>query len=49
VRDNIGLKNARDSLVDKFPGDTGDGLCVGYDSGNAVSAKYRTPGTLASS
>jgi arylsulfatase len=25
---------------------SGDGLCVGYDSGDAVSAEYRTPGTF---
>jgi arylsulfatase len=23
---------------------SGDGLCVGYDSGDAVSAEYKTPG-----
>jgi arylsulfatase len=23
---------------------SGDGLCIGYDSGDAVSALYRTPG-----
>jgi len=25
---------------------SGDGLCVGYDSGDAVSQEYKTPGTL---
>jgi arylsulfatase len=25
---------------------SGDGLCVGYDSGDAVSAEYKTPGTF---
>ncbi|MEV6280766.1 arylsulfatase [Nocardia sp. NPDC051832] len=25
----------------------GDGLCVGYDSGDAVSSQYKTPGTFA--
>lgn len=25
---------------------SGDGLCVGFDSGDAVSAEYKTPGTL---
>jgi len=25
---------------------SGDGLCVGFDSGDAVSAEYRTPGTF---
>jgi arylsulfatase len=25
---------------------SGDGLCVGYDSGDAVSAEYRTPGSF---
>ncbi|MCC7425167.1 MAG: hypothetical protein IT428_33270, partial [Planctomycetaceae bacterium] len=25
---------------------SGDGLCVGYDSGDAVSQEYTTPGTL---
>ena len=25
---------------------SGDGLCVGYDSGDAVSAEYETPGTF---
>jgi hypothetical protein len=25
---------------------SGDGLCIGYDSGDAVSAEYRTPGTF---
>ena len=25
---------------------SGDGLCVGYDSGDAVSQEYRTPGTF---
>jgi arylsulfatase len=24
----------------------GDGLCVGYDSGDAVSPQYQTPGTF---
>jgi arylsulfatase len=24
----------------------GDGLCIGYDSGDAVSHEYRTPGTF---
>lgn len=24
----------------------GDGLCVGYDSGDAVSYEYKTPGTF---
>jgi arylsulfatase len=23
---------------------SGDGLCIGYDSGDAVSGEYRTPG-----
>jgi hypothetical protein len=25
---------------------SGDGLCIGYDSGDAVSELYETPGTL---
>jgi arylsulfatase len=25
---------------------SGDGLCVGYDSGDAVSGEYKTPGTF---
>jgi len=25
---------------------SGDGLCIGYDSGDAVSSEYKTPGTL---
>jgi arylsulfatase len=25
---------------------SGDGLCVGFDSGDAVSAEYKTPGTF---
>jgi arylsulfatase len=25
---------------------SGDGLCIGYDSGDAVSAEYKTPGTF---
>ena len=25
---------------------SGDGLCVGYDSGDAVSSLYETPGTF---
>jgi len=25
---------------------SGDGLCIGYDSGDAVSALYETPGTF---
>jgi len=25
---------------------SGDGLCVGFDSGDAVSAQYKTPGTF---
>jgi arylsulfatase len=25
---------------------SGDGLCVGYDSGDAVSAEYKSPGTF---
>ena len=25
---------------------SGDGLCVGYDSGDAVSKSYTTPGTF---
>jgi arylsulfatase len=25
---------------------SGDGLCVGYDSGDAVSQDYKTPGTF---
>ena len=25
---------------------SGDGLCVGYDSGDAVSQEYKTPGTF---
>ena len=25
---------------------SGDGLCVGYDSGDAVSEEYKTPGTF---
>ena len=25
---------------------SGDGLCIGYDSGDAVSAGYKTPGTF---
>ena len=25
---------------------SGDGLCVGYDSGDAVSSQYTTPGTF---
>ena len=25
---------------------SGDGLCVGYDSGDAVSKEYKTPGTF---
>jgi arylsulfatase len=25
---------------------SGDGLCIGYDSGDAVSAKYKSPGTF---
>jgi arylsulfatase len=26
---------------------SGDGLCVGYDSGDAVSHEYKTPGSFA--
>jgi hypothetical protein len=25
---------------------SGDGLCIGYDSGDAVSQLYKTPGTF---
>jgi arylsulfatase len=25
---------------------SGDGLCVGYDSGDAVSSQYKSPGTF---
>ena len=25
---------------------SGDGLCVGYDSGDAVSQEYKSPGTF---
>jgi arylsulfatase len=25
---------------------SGDGLCIGYDSGDAVSSEYKTPGTF---
>jgi arylsulfatase len=25
---------------------SGDGLCVGYDSGDAVSSEYKSPGTF---
>jgi arylsulfatase len=25
---------------------SGDGLCIGYDSGDAVSQEYTTPGTF---
>ena len=25
---------------------SGDGLCIGYDSGDAVSQQYKTPGTF---
>jgi hypothetical protein len=25
---------------------SGDGLCVGFDSGDAVSSEYKTPGTF---
>jgi hypothetical protein len=25
---------------------SGDGLCVGFDSGDAVSREYKTPGTF---
>ena len=25
---------------------SGDGLCVGYDSGDAVSEEYKSPGTF---
>jgi arylsulfatase len=25
---------------------SGDGLCIGYDSGDAVSGDYKTPGTF---
>ena len=25
---------------------SGDGLCIGYDSGDAVSASYKSPGTF---
>jgi hypothetical protein len=25
---------------------SGDGLCVGFDSGDAVSGEYKTPGTF---
>ena len=28
---------------------SGDGLCVGYDSGDAVSREYKTPGRFSGS
>ena len=45
VNDKVVAEGAMRAQVGKFTL-SGDGLCIGYDSGDAVSARYKTPGTF---
>jgi hypothetical protein len=45
VDDNVVAQGPMRTQAGKFTL-AGDGLCIGYDSGDAVSHEYRTPGTF---
>jgi arylsulfatase A-like enzyme len=45
VNDAVAAEGAMKTQPAKFTL-SGDGLCVGYDSGDAVSQEYKTPGTF---
>ena len=45
VNDKVVAEGPMRAQVGKFTL-SGDGLCIGYDSGDAVSAGYKTPGTF---
>ena len=45
VNDKVAAEGPMRSQVGKFTL-CGDGLCIGYDSGDSVSQEYTTPGTF---
>ena len=45
VNDKVVAEGPMRAQVGKFTL-SGDGLCIGYDSGDAVSARYKSPGTF---
>jgi arylsulfatase len=45
VNDKVVAEGPMRSQAGKFTL-SGDGLCVGYDSGDAVSKEYKSPGTF---
>jgi hypothetical protein len=46
INDKVVAQGPMKTQVGKFTL-SGDGLCIGYDSGDAVSSEYKTSGTFA--